>query len=100
MSPLQRYSSDQAPIVLFSFTLRDNPAVTRLSSVKPLTVFIEQPSYKLLRIKTVDSVILGRTVEAEPITSVVGKVVMQDMEETGSGMVKAVPEILENGLIR
>ncbi len=54
----------------------------------------------LLKIKTIYSVTLGMgTAEAEPITTVAEKGVMQDMKKTGSGMVKAGSGTMETGLI-
>ncbi len=52
-----------------------------------------------LKIKIAHSITLGTgMVEAEPVITVVEKAVMQDVEETGSGMVKAGPEKLDVGL--
>ncbi len=59
----------------------------KINKKKAPTLYIR---YKSLKITTVYSVMLGtEMVEAEPGTAVAEKAAMQDMEETGSGMVKA-----------
>ncbi len=41
-----------------------------------------------------------RTTKPEPLTTVAAEGIMQDMEETGPGMVKAHPGTVETRLIR